>query len=120
MSTSMSASIPSLAQMTAHLLMPCLPIILSDKSNPVMHDPMLVQQPVVMISEMQLQVGKTLWDALWPDIAKDFETLTAVRKAAHSPESPLWRSAFEQGLISILSKNEALAESVTHIVQGTP
>lgn len=120
MSTSLIPSIPSLAQMIAHLLIPCLPTILSSQSNPIMYDPLLVQPSIAAVSNEQIRAGRILWDNLWPDISQDFETLTAVRKAAWSPRSPLWRSTFEQGLISILSKNEALAESVAHTIRQLP
>ena len=112
MSTPMTPAVPTLAQLTAQILMPCLPHIFLLDTNPVLHDPTLGSQPLPEISQNKLQAGWSLWQELWPDISRDYETVTAVQKVARNPDSPLWQSTFEQGLISIFSRNEVLAQTV--------
>ena len=105
----MTPAVPTLAQLTAQLLIPCLPHIFLSDSHPILHDPVLKTQPLPEISQRKLQAGQMLWQELWPDIFRDYETVTAVQKVARTPDSPLWQSAFEQGLISIFSRNDALS-----------
>lgn len=112
MSDPMTPSVPTLAQLTIQVLVPCLPHIFASDTNLLLYDPTFATQPLPEISQKQLQAGHVLWQELWPDIARDFETVTAVQKVARTPDSPLWKSTFEQGLISILSRNEVLAKSL--------
>lgn len=111
-------SVPTLAQLISKVLMPCLPHILSSEANPAIHDPVLKSQPMPEVEEFQLQAGLRLWDALWPDISQDYETVTAVQHAAREPASPLWRSTLEQGLIGIFSRNQALTDEVSQILNS--
>lgn len=112
MSTPMTPAVPTLAQLTAQILTPCLPHIFLSEDNLVLHDPTLASLPLPEISQKRLQAGQLLWQELWPDISRDYETVTAVQKVARTPDSPLWQSTFEQGLISIFSRNEVLARAV--------
>ena len=112
MSTPMTPAVPTLAQLTAQILVPCLPHIFLADDNMVLHDPVLASQPLPEVSQKKLQSGQLLWQELWPDISQDYETVTAVQKVARTPDSPLWQSTFEQGLISIFSKNDVLAHTV--------
>ncbi|MBE9069805.1 hypothetical protein IQ260_24485 [Leptolyngbya cf. ectocarpi LEGE 11479] len=114
MPDSMTPSVPTLAQLTIQVLVPCLPHIFVSDTNPLLHDPTLATLPEV--SHKQLEAGQVLWQELWPDISRDYETVTAVQKVARTPDSPVWKSTFEQGLISILSRNEALAKSLAEIL----
>ncbi|MGD1857813.1 MAG: hypothetical protein ACFB2W_26555 [Leptolyngbyaceae cyanobacterium] len=112
MSEPMTPAVPTLAQLISQMLVPCLPHILISESNVVLHDPMLDPQFLPAISQQQLEAGKALWQELWPDISRDYETVTAIQKVARTPDSPLWQSTLEQGLISILSRNAALANAL--------
>ncbi|MEO0348443.1 MAG: hypothetical protein AAF282_00150 [Cyanobacteria bacterium P01_A01_bin.15] len=112
MSEPMTPAVPTLAQMTVKVLVPCLPHIFAADTNPVFHDPTLNSQMLPDISQTQLQAGQLLWQELWPDISRDYETVTAVQKVARTPNSPVWKSVFEQGLITILSRNETLAQDL--------
>lgn len=118
MSDLMTPSVPTLAQLTIQVLVPCLPHIFVSDNNLLLHDPVLATQPLPEITQKQLQAGQILWQELWPDISQDYETVTAAQKVARTPESPLWKSTFEQGLISILSRNEVLAKSLAKILRG--
>lgn len=112
MTTPMTPAVPTLAQLTVQVLVPCLPHIFSSDTSLVFNDASLSSIASPDISQKQLQAGQVLWQELWPDISRDYETVTAVQNVARTPDSPLWRSTFEQGLISILSRNTALAQSL--------
>ena len=112
MATPMTPAVPTLAQLIAQMLTPCLPYIFMSAENPVLHDPTLSAEFLPEISQQQLSAGESLWQDLWPAISRDYETVTAVQKVARDPGSPLWQSTLEQGLISILSRNEALAQKL--------
>ncbi|MEM1251854.1 MAG: hypothetical protein AAGI69_05425 [Cyanobacteria bacterium P01_H01_bin.21] len=112
MSTPMTPAVPTLAQLTVQVLVPCLPHIFASTDNLILRDPALISVAFPDISPDRLQAGQTLWEELWPDISRDYETVTAVQNVARAPDSPLWKSTFEQGLIAIFSRNQALAHSM--------
>lgn len=112
MVTPITPAVPTLAQLTVQVLVPCLPHIFASDTSLVFSDATLGPIALPDISQKQLQAGQLLWDELWPDISRDYETVTAVQNVARTPQSPLWKSTFEQGLISILSRNSVLAQSL--------
>lgn len=114
MATPMTPAVPTLAQLTVQVLVPCLPHIFASDTSLVFDDATLTSIELPEISSEQLQAGQELWQELWPDISRDYETVTAVQNVARIPDSPLWKSTFEQGLISILSRNDVLARSLAN------
>lgn len=108
----MTPAVPTLAQLIAQMITPCLPYIFMSDSNPILHDLTLNTEVLPEIPQTKLRAGESIWHDLWPDISRDYETVTAVQKVARTPNSPVWQSALEQGLITILSRNEALAQKL--------